>query len=277
MTKKMRVGIQGIKTSFHDIAAKKYFKEREIQIVECASFIGLCQALRLGEIDCAVMAIENAIAGSILQNYALLSEYGFKITGEVTIPIRMNLMVNPGVLIEDINEIHSHPVAIQQCEKYLRKFENVQVVAKQDTARTALEIKNKKQLDTAAIANELTAREFGLEILAKDIQTHKQNYTRFLVLSSNIDVAEDNNKASLEFELKHEIGSLEYILNVFRLRGINLTKIQSLPVIGKPNKYKFYVDVEFGDKYEYNKTIHQIKEHVDNLVIMGEYKNGLNN
>ena len=277
MTKKMRVGIQGIKTSFHDIAAKKYFKEVEIQVVECTSFTGLCQALRLGKIDCAVMAIENAIAGSILQNYALLSEYGFKITGEVTIPIRMNLMVNPGVLIEDINEIHSHPVAIQQCEKYLRRFDNVQVVAKQDTARTALEIKNKKQLDTAAIANELTAKEFGLEILAKDIQTHKKNYTRFLVLSSTIEVSEENNKASLEFELKHEIGSLEYILNIFRLRGINLTKIQSLPVIGKPNKYKFYIDVEFEDKYEYNKTIHQIKEHADNLVIIGEYKNGLNN
>ena len=274
-TGKVRVAIQGIATSFHEVAAITFFGESaEVETVECLSFHELCESLDKGDSNYAVMAIENSIAGSILPNYFLLQSYHFSIIGELYLPIHMHLLALPGVKREDIKCIESHPMAIRQCAEFIHSLTGVQVRESDDTALSAKRVKELKLKDTAAIANEFAARKYGLQILEKRIETHKKNFTRFLVLSKRSNGKIESNKASLSFEVAHEVGSLAETLMVFKKNSINLTKIQSIPIIGKPSEYSIHVDVEWKKRKDYDEAIQQILRQVKNLNILGEYKKG---
>jgi len=271
--KKIKVAIQGIATSFHEVAAFTHFKQ-PIETVECLSFHSLCESLKKGESDFAVMAIENSIAGSILPNYFLLQEYHFSIIGEVYLPIHMHLLALPGVKMTDIKSIESHPMAIRQCSDYLHRLNGIEIRESDDTAYSAKKVAEKKLRDTAAIANEHAAKKFGLEILEKRIETHKKNFTRFLILTKRSPVKVDTNKASLCFEVANEVGSLADALTTFKENTINLSKIQSIPIIGKPSEYSIHVDVEWKRRKNYDDALKQVLRQVRNLNILGEYKKG---
>lgn len=271
--KKTRVAIQGIATSFHEVAALTYFGESQlVEPVECLSFYDLCEALKSGKTDFAVMAIENSIAGSILPNYFLLQDYHFSIVGEIYLPIHMHLLALPGVKREDIRSIESHPMAIRQCAEYLHRLNGIEIKESDDTALSAKKISDRKLKDTAAIANEQAARKFGLEILEKRIETHKKNFTRFLILSKKSNPAAETNKASLSFEVANEVGSLAEALMTFKDHDINLSKIQSIPIIGKPSEYSIHIDVEWKRRKNYDNAIHRVLRQVRNLNVLGEYK-----
>jgi len=269
--KKLKIAIQGIATSFHEVAALTYFQE-PIQTVECLSFHALCESLKKGESDYAVMAIENSIAGSILPNYFLLQEYHFSIIGEVYLPIHMHLLALPGVKVSDLTSIESHPMAIRQCSDFLYRLNGVQILESDDTALSARKVKEQKLKTTAAIANEYAAKKFGLNILEKRIETHKKNFTRFLILTRKIKTLPDSNKASLCFEVANEVGSLADALMTFKNNSINLSKIQSIPIIGKPSEYSIHIDVEWKKRKSYDVAIGEVLRQVKNLNILGEYK-----
>ena len=271
--KKLRIAIQGIATSFHEVAALTYFTE-PIETVECLSFHALCESLKNGTSDFAVMAIENSIAGSILPNYFLLQEYHFSIIGEVYLPIHMHLLALPGVKLADIKNIESHPMAIRQCSDYLHRLNGVDIRESDDTALSAQRVKQKNLKDTAAIANEHAAKKFGLEILEKRIETHKKNFTRFLILTKKTNGKLTSNKASLSFEVANEVGSLADALMTFKSNQLNLSKIQSIPIIGKPSEYSIHIDVEWKKRKNYDEAIRELLRHVKNLNILGEYKKG---
>ena len=271
--KKLRIAIQGIATSFHEVAAMTYFKE-PIETVECLSFHKLCESLKNDTSDFAVMAIENSIAGSILPNYFLLQEYHFSIIGEVYLPIHMHLLALPGVKMADIKNIESHPMAIRQCSDFLHRLNGVDIRESDDTALSAQHVKEKNLKDTAAIANEHAAKKFGLQILEKRIETHKKNFTRFLILTKRTNSSHESNKASLCFEVANEVGSLADALMTFRDNQINLSKIQSIPIIGKPSEYSIHIDVEWKKRKNYDKAIKKALRQVRNLNILGEYKKG---
>ncbi len=269
--KKLRVAIQGIATSFHEVAALTYFKD-PVETVECLSFHRLCESLKDGDADYAVMAIENSIAGSILPNYFLLQSYHFNIIGELYLPIHMHLLALPGVKLEDIKTVESHPMAIRQCSEYLQSLNGIELRESDDTAYSAKRVKEQKLKNTAAIANEFAAKKFGLQILDKRIETHKKNFTRFLILARKGTSAPEGNKASLSFEVANEVGSLAEALMTFKLNSINLSKIQSIPIIGKPNEYSIHIDVEWKRKKSYDEAMKQVLRQVKNLNILGEYK-----
>ena len=269
--KKLKIAIQGIATSFHEVAALTYFQE-PIQTVECLSFHALCESLKKGESDYAVMAIENSIAGSILPNYFLLQEYHFSIIGEVYLPIHMHLLALPGVKVSDLTSIESHPMAIRQCSDFLYRLNGVQILESDDTALSARKVKEQKLKPPAAIANEYAAKKFGLNILEKRIETHKKNFTRFLILTRKIKTSPDSNKASLCFEVANEVGSLAEALMTFKNNSINLSKIQSIPIIGKPSEYSIHIDVEWKKRKSYDVAIGEVLRQVKNLNILGEYK-----
>lgn len=269
---KLRVAIQGIAASFHEVAAQTFFGASRVETIECLSFHDLCESLDTGDANYAVMAIENSIAGSILPNYFLLQSYHFSIIGELYLPIHMHLLALPGVKKEDIRSIESHPMAIRQCAEFIYSLKNVEVRESDDTALSAKKVRDLKLRDTAAIANEFAAKKFGLEIIEKRIETHKKNFTRFLILAKRNNGQADSNKASLSFEVAHEVGSLAEALMIFKNNSINLTKIQSIPIIGKPNEYSIHVDVEWKKRKSYDDAIRQILHQVKNLNILGEYK-----
>jgi prephenate dehydratase len=268
-----RIAIQGIATSFHEIAAVNYFGS-DIQTIECLSFHALCESLNNGDADYAVMAIENSIAGSILPNYFLLQSYHFNIIGELYLPIHMHLLALPGVRIEDLKSIESHPMAIRQCTEFIHGLGNIEVRESDDTALSAKRVSELKLKNTAAIANEFAAKKYGLEILEKRIETHKKNFTRFLILSKRIKDVESANKASLSFEVANEVGSLAEALMTFKKNSINLTKIQSIPIIGKPSEYSIHIDVEWSKRKSYDDAMKQVLRQVKNLNVLGEYKKG---
>ena len=268
---RIKVAIQGITTSFHEVAAMTYFSE-PIETVECLSFHDLCESLKNGTSDYAVMAIENSIAGSILPNYFLLQSYHFSIVGELYLPIHMHLLVFPGVKLEDICCIESHPMAIRQCSEFIHTLDGVEVRESDDTALSAKRVSELKLKDTAAIANEFAAQKYGLEILEKRIETHKKNFTRFLVLSKRGNRDIESNKASLSFEVANEAGSLAEALMTFKNHNINLTKIQSIPIIGRPSEYSIHIDVEWKRRKSYDDAMRDILRQVKNLNILGEYR-----
>lgn len=270
-----KVAIQGIAGSFHEDAAQNYFGEVPIEIVECKTFKQVCDLIDTDQVDIAVMAIENSIAGSLLQNYGLIRDYHLKITGEIYIHIQMNLMVFPGVKKKAIKEIYSHPVSFMQCAEYLEKyFPNAERKELGDNAKVAKLIADEKITNAAAISNLRSAGLYGLEVLDKGIESNKKNYTRFLILAKHGNPAEGTNKASLCFEVGHFYGSLAKVLNIFAENKINLTKIQSVPIIGKPNEYTFHVDVEWDELQNYEHAIHIILKNVSSLSILGEYVRG---
>jgi prephenate dehydratase len=269
--KKLSVAIQGIASSFHEVAALSYFNE-PINTLECLSFHELCERLKTGEADFAVMAIENSIAGSILQNYFLLQEYHFSIVGELYLPIHMHLLALPGAKLSDIRSIESHPMAIRQCTEFLHSLNGVEIRESDDTALSAKRVKELKLKNTAAIANEYAAKRYGLQILEKRIETHKKNFTRFLILTKRGNTKSESNKASLCFEVANEVGSLADALMTFKNNSINLTKIQSIPIIGRPSEYSIHIDVEWRRRKNYEEAMHQVLRQVKNLNVLGEYK-----
>jgi prephenate dehydratase len=267
----LKVAIQGIATSFHEVAAQTYFGD-SIESVECLSFHALCESLKKEESDFAVMAIENSIAGSILPNYFLLQEFHFSIIGEVYLPIHMHLLALPGVKMSDIKSIESHPMAIRQCNDFLFRLRNVEIRESDDTAVSARKVKENKLTNTAAIANEHAAKKFGLQILEKRIETNKKNFTRFLILAKGRQTTHDSNKASLCFEVANEVGSLAETLMTLKNNLINLTKIQSIPIVGKPSEYSIHIDVEWKKRKNYDTALQEILRQVRNLNVLGEYK-----
>lgn len=273
-TKMKKIAIQGIAGSFHEDAARRYFED-EIQVIECKSFTSVCNLIDTDQVSIAVMAIENSIAGSLLQNYALIRDYHLKVIGEIYIHIQMNLIANPGVTKADVQTIYSHPIAIKQCSEYLEKyFPDVRIIENQDTAASGKLVHDEKLMDSAAIGNQRTAELYELEILDTGLETNNKNYTRFLILSKHAKPNELSNKASLCFEVGHYYGALANVLNTFAENKINLTKIQSVPIIGKPNEYTFHIDVEWDSVENYEKALHSILKNVSSLSVLGEYVRG---
>src|SRR5690606_8969108 len=266
----IKVAIQGIKGSFHEEAAYKYFGD-QIETVECESFKKTCELLRHGKVDYIVMAIENSIAGSLLPNYNLLRDYRFPIVGEVYLHIKLHLMALPGVTLQDIRFVESHPIALQQCNGFIEENPQFKISEAEDTAGSAKKVSELKLNDTAAIAPQLAAKLYGLEILERRIETNKKNYTRFLILSTISEEKNKVNKASLSFQTGNGVGSLSTVLRCFAEQNINLSKIQSMPVLGKRNEYDFYVDIEWKNQADYDAAIRKVLKHTSNFNIMGEY------
>jgi prephenate dehydratase len=268
----LRVAIQGIRASFHEEAALKYFGEN-IQTIECNSFKQTFEALQNRKADYVVMAIENSIAGSILPNYSLLLSYAFPVVGEIYLPIQLHLMALPGVKFEDIKYVTSHPIAIRQCVDFFDEYPHLQIVESSDTAACAKRIRDEQLTDTVAIANTLAARLYGLDVLERRIESNKKNFTRFLILTHHENVVKRQpNKASLCFQVSNKVGSLAKVLNIFAEEGINMSKIQSMPILGKRNEYNFYVDIEWEDPKQYDSSIRQILKYTHNFNILGEYE-----
>jgi len=269
--KKIRVAIQGIAASFHEVAALTYF-EGPIETVECLTFHNLCETLDKGKSDFAVMAIENSIAGSILPNYFLLQDYHFSIVGELYLPIHLHLLAVPGVKLQDIQTIESHPMAIRQCTDFLYRLKNIDIRESDDTALSARKVKELKSKTMAAIANEHAAKKFGLQMLEKRIETNKKNFTRFLILSKKDKYESSTNTASLYFEVANAVGSLADALMTFKTNRINLSKIQSIPIVGKPSEYSIHIDVEWKRRKDYDDALRLVLRQVRNLNVLGEYK-----
>lgn len=275
----MQVAIQGIKGCFHEIATLKYFGEREeIDMVECESFPLMFKSLQRQKELFGVMAIENTVAGTILPNYALLRNSDMAVIGEVYLRIKHNLLVSNGQRIQDLKEVRSHPMAILQCHSFFDRYPHIKLIESPDTALSAKEIKEKQLTGIGAIASSLAAEHYKLSMLAESIETNKENYTRFLVLQHKAIVKKPHrspNKASVCFHLTHKVGSLVNVLQILADQGINLSKIQSLPVIGKVWEYFFHVDLEFKDYENYQKTLQLIQPYIHSFHVLGEYRVGI--
>lgn len=267
-----KIAIQGVHGCFHEQAARLFYGN-EIEVCECLSFEELFTSLEQRKANGAIMAIENTVAGGLLPNYSLLQKYGKQVKGEVFLRIQQNLMALPGQRIEDITEVHSHYMAIAQTREFFKQYPHIRLVESEDTAKSAADIANHKQMHVGAIASELAAELFGLEILQPSIETHKQNYTRFLILDDHVSVLEDDiDKSSICFTLPHKTGRLSQVLSIFAFYDLNLTKIQSLPIPGKEWQYFFYVDLKFEDYGHYREAMNAVKPLVDELTFLGEYK-----
>ena len=269
------VSIQGYEGSFHQVAAQQYFG-KDVTVIPCATFrevVKIASNKKLS--NGAVMAIENSIAGSILPNYTLLQNSKLKIVGEVYLPIKQHLLVNPGVKLEDIHEVHSHHMAIQQCMEYLDKF-HWKLVETDDTALSAKHVHQRKSKHIAAVASKLAADMFQLEIAASNIHTQKSNYTRFLILqrTEEVGVIANANKASINFATNHTKGSLAKVLGIIADENINLSKLQSMPIAGTNFKYSFHADLEFDAINQFEKAIKKIQLLTEKVSIFGVYKNG---
>lgn len=270
-----RVSIQGFEGSFHQVAALQYFG-KDVHVLPCATFKDVIRiAANKKESDGGVMAIENSIAGSILPNYNLLQRSSLQIVGEVYLQIKQNLLVNPGVTLEDIKEVHSHPMALQQCLEFLDKF-NWKLVETDDTALSAKQLHQKRSKHTAAIASKLAAEMFDLDVLAPNIHTQKNNYTRFLILKREAEVDEQANKASVNFHTDHSRGSLAKVLGRIADAGINLSKLQSFPIPGSDFKYSFHADMEFEHLKQFERVVPQLKSITASFNVYGVYRNGMN-
>lgn len=271
---KEKVAIQGIKGCFHHQVANEYFGEDK-ELIECLSFDALVDAVVQEKATVAVMAIENSIAGSIIPNYALIDTNDLHIIGEYYLNISHQLMVLPGQKIEDINEVHSHPMALLQCKEFFKKHPHIRLVEAADTAEAARIIQEKQLKGIGAIASVTAAELYELTILNTDIQTIKNNSTRFVIVKKQNSVLPKDqiNKASLKFELDHKRGSLATVLNVMSDCRLNLTKIQSLPVIETPWKYAFFVNVTFEKYEDFEKATKLLTIMADKFKIFGEYKN----
>lgn len=270
-----KVTIQGYEGSFHQEAARQFFGKM-VEVIPCATFRDVVKTgANKKESDGAVMAIENSIAGSILPNYNLLQKSNLKIVGEVYLQIKQNLLVNPGVKLEDIKEVHSHTMALQQCYDFLDKYK-WKLVETEDTALSAKHIHQHKSKHIAAIASKLAAELYKLDVIAPSIQTMKNNYTRFLILQREEMALKvlDANKASVNFVTDHSKGSLARVLTTISEGGINLSKLQSFPIPGSDFKYSFHADMEFENIEQFQQVVEDIKPTIVELKIYGVYKNG---
>lgn len=270
----LKIAIQGYEGCFHHIAANEYFG-RDIDIMPQDTFRGVAAAVKRGDADMGMMAIENSIAGSIIANYSILQDANLQVAGEIYLPIKQNLMVLPDVGLDDIREVESHPMALLQCIDYL-DVRPWKLIESEDTALSARHIAEKGLRHTAAVASELAAEMFGLKIIAPEINTIKSNYTRFMVLKRhdhNIDPQAD--KASLYFKTDHREGSLLRALS--QLQGINLSKLQSYPIPSEPWHYLFHIDLEFGCLDDYIRNLDRLQAAAEEVHVYGVYRSGLRN
>ena len=272
---KKKIAIQGAEGSNHHKVARDFYGD-DVNLQECLSFDTLVNSLLDKTSDKGIMAIENTIAGSIIPNYALIDANNLHISGEEYLNIHHHLMALPGQQIEDIKEVCSHPMALLQCKEFFKKHPHIKLVEDVDTAEVAKRISKNKLEGVAAIAPKLAADIFGLEVIEDEIQTMKENSTRFVIIQTEKpnNGIDQINKASLKFQLDHKRGSLAAILNVLSDCKMNLTKIQSLPVIETPWKYSFFVDVTFDDYKDYEKAVAIIKIMASEFKVLGAYKNG---
>ena len=274
----LKVAIQGGRGSFHDQAAHEFFNTNELELICCDSFDELFDQVIEKNAEVAVMAIENTVAGSLLPNYALLRDSEFKIIGEIFLRVGQHLMALPGQKIEDIKEVHSHYMAIAQTRKYFRQYPHIKLIESEDTALSAQKIAIEKMQGGGAIASKMAAELYGLEILAEEIETNKKNFTRFLVLykpNGKPRFKQENpDKASISFSVPHKTGSLSHVLSIFSFYDLNLTKIQSIPILGQEFRYHFLVDLAFDNYERYNQSFEAIRPLTVDLNRLGEYKKG---
>lgn len=268
-----KVAIQGIKGSYHYQVAKEYFND-SVEIIEFLSFDDVANSVSNGICELGIMAIENSIAGSIIPNYALIDGLNLNIVGEYFININHQLMALPGSRIDDLKVVASHPMALLQCKDFFKNSYNITLVEDKDTAEVAKRISENKIKNTGAIASVYASELYGLEILSKNIQTIKNNETRFVIISKNpLSNDLELNKASIKFSLSHETGSLASVLNTLKEFDLNLTKIQSLPIIEIPWKYSFFIDITFKSVIDLNKSLKHIDKKAELIKILGVYKN----
>jgi prephenate dehydratase len=273
---KLKVAIQGVPGAFHDIAARHFFGADRVEIVPAHTFRQLVEQVESGAADTGIMAIENTIYGSIIGNYRLLTASKLRAVGEVYLRIRQNLMALPGQRIEDLIEVHSHPIAIAQCDEFFAKHPHIRLVEMEDTALSAQRIAQQKTEGVGAIASSLAATMYGLDLLAESIETNKQNFTRFLVLE-RMDEAKSvpaADKVSLFFSLSHEVGSLHKVLAALSAHGANLTKIQSAPIEGRPWEYFFFVDFVNEEGADWQAAVEAIRPFTHSLEVLGAYRQG---
>lgn len=277
MEQKLRVAIQGEEGCYHELAARLYFSDCEVETVPCMTFPAEFDAMALDPHLLGIMAIENTIAGNILTNHELLRQSQRQIIGEQRLHISHVLCCIPGQTMDDIVEVNSHPIALLQCEVFLKsQLPNVKVVEMDDTAGSAKIIRDRGMMGHAAICSEYAANLYGMQILARSIETNKRNFTRFLILQDKYSdqVSLDRsrlNKASIEFCVKHTQGSLSKVLTILSFYDMNLTKIQSMPIIGREWEYRFFVDLTFRDYMAYRKSLDAIMPFTTDFMILGEY------
>lgn len=272
-----KITIQGVGGCYHDAAAHIYFNNREIETIECDTFPAMFERLASDASLMGILAIENTIAGSLLQNHELLRQSGLRIIGEMKMRISHVLCALPGQKIEELNEVNSHPMALMQCDQFLRRHPNLKIVERFDTAGSAREIADHKLQGHAAICGRFAAEKYGLEILAANIETNPRNFTRFLIIADPLVASEvgpaeaDINKASISFTLPHTQGALSKVLSILSFYDINLTKIQSTPIVGREWEYRFYVDLTFSSFVRYHQAIDAVRPLLRDLAILGEY------
>ena len=272
----LRVAIQGVAGCFHDAAAREYFEGQDIETVPCETFNGMFNLLKSDASMLGILAIENTIAGSLLQNHELLRQSNMTIVGEYKKYISHSIAALPGQSIDDIAEVNSHPMALRQCEQYLQLHPKMKMVETYDTAGSAKMIAENNLVGHAAICGRYAAELYGLNVLEDDIQTNKRNFTRFLVVTDPCNATGFKNqkavdKASIAFTLPHSKGSLSAVLVIFSFYGMNLTKIQSLPIIGREWEYRFYVNLTFNDYTRYRQSIDAVRPLISDFKILGEY------
>ena len=272
----LRVAIQGVAGCFHDAAAREYFDGQDIETVPCETFNEMFNLLKSDASMLGILAIENTIAGSLLQNHELLRQSNMTIVGEYKKYISHSIAALPGQSIDDIVEVNSHPMALRQCEQYLQLHPKMKMVETYDTAGSAKMIAENNLVGHAAICGRYAAELYGLNVLEDDIQTNKRNFTRFLVVTDPCNATEFKNpkavdKASIAFTLPHSQGSLSAVLVIFSFYGMNLTKIQSLPIIGREWEYRFYVNLTFNDYTRYRQSIDAVRPLISDFKILGEY------
>jgi prephenate dehydratase len=270
----MKISIQGEAGCFHDLAARQFFCDDSIEIVPCSTFDATLNAVKEGVADFAVMAIENARAGSILYNYTLIRESGLKILGEHNLRVRQNLMALPGQTIEEIREIRSHPIAFSQCMNFLVKHPEITLIESDDTAGSAKLIRKESLKGVGAIASSNAAQLYGLEILSSGIETYQMNYTRFLVVGTKSEEIWNGNKASVCFSLNHKPGALAAVLVKLADMQINISKIQSVPKLNGGWEYMFYLDLELGQDCGIETIQNGLNEYTTDLEVLGVYNKG---
>ena len=274
-----RIAIQGVPGSFHDIAAHKFFPNEEIELICCDTFEEIFAHIHEDSSVIGMLAIENTIAGSLLHNYELMRESGVTIIGEHKLRIKHNIVCLPEDDWDTLTEVNSHPVALAQCRNFLQRHPQMKVVEADDTAKSAEIIREKNMRGHAAICSKYAAELYGMKILEESIETNKHNFTRFLVVADtwradDLRQRGQSNKATIVFSLPHNEGSLSQVLSIFSFYKINLTKIQSLPIIGREWEYLFYVDVIFNDYLRFRQSIDAVSPLTRELKILGEYAEG---
>ncbi len=267
----LKIAIQGVPGSFHHQVALRNFGE-ESEILPFMTFEQVAKKVAQREVDFGVMAIENSIAGAILPNYELIDRYDLTIRDEYYLPIAHQLMALPGQNLNDIKEVRSHPMALLQCKRFFENHSHILQNDDVDTAAVAKRIAEDKTKGLAAIASEIAAEIYGLEILAKNIQTIRDNFTRFIILQKGKALQQQiPNKASFKVTIKNQQGGLAKLLAMISDKGLNLSKIQSIPVIEKPWEYAFFIDAEFGDYSQFKEAMGLIEKDFGQVKIFGEY------